>query len=86
MKKVYPYALISLILGIVSYLQLLGIERALLAVIFGVVALKNIKRNNELKGLKYAYWGIGLGLVYMLIVLLIILFKGNDILSILRLK
>lgn len=84
MKKAYPYALISLILGIVSYLQLLGIEKALLATIFGVIALKNINRNNEVKGSKYAYWGIGLGLIYMLLVFLIIVVKGNDILSILR--
>lgn len=84
MKKIYPYALISLILGIVSYVQLLGIERALLAVIFGVVALKSIKNNVELKGTKYAYWGIGLGLLYMAVILFVIVFKGNDIIMMLK--
>jgi len=43
MKK-SKWAIISLILGIVSFIQLLGIERAVLAVIFGILALKEIEK------------------------------------------
>ena len=82
MKKAYPYAVASMLLGIISYIQLLGIERAILAIVFGVIALRKIKESAGLSGEKYAYWGIGLGIVYMVIVLVFVLVKGVDIVSI----
>lgn len=86
MKKLYPYAVVSLVLGIVSFIQLLGIERALLSVIFGVIALRQIKNSNELRGEKLAYWGIALGIIYMAVILVLSIVKGGDILSILPTK
>lgn len=86
MKKLYPYAVVSLVLGIVSFIQLLGIERALLSVIFGVIALRQIKNSDELRGEKLAYWGIALGIIYMAVILVLSIVKGGDILSILPTK
>ncbi|MBA3052408.1 MAG: hypothetical protein FP827_04880 [Candidatus Omnitrophica bacterium] len=83
-EKNYPYALFSLFLGILSFIQLLGLERALAAVGFGIIALLGIKRNGNVKERKYAYWGIALGIIYMMILLAIILYQRGDILCILN--
>jgi|ERR1017187_4762380 hypothetical protein len=37
----YAYATVSLVLGITCYTHLLGMEKAILAIIFGVLALKS---------------------------------------------
>ena len=84
--KNYPYALFSLFLGIISFIQLLGLERALAAVGFGVFALLKINRGGNPKGKKYAYWGIGLGIVYLVVLLAVVIYKGSDLLCILRQK
>lgn len=85
-KKIYPYAVISFVLGIISFFQILGLERALLAVVFGVIALKKMNEDEKLKGRKFAYSGIILGIVYLIILCVIIIFKGSDILNILGSK
>jgi uncharacterized membrane protein YgaE (UPF0421/DUF939 family) len=83
-KKIYPYALFSLILGIISYVQLLGLERAFLAVIFGVLALKQINKDETIKGKKQAYAGIILGLLYTGIIMFMLIFKGGEIFKMLK--
>jgi hypothetical protein len=83
MKKVYPYALISFILGVVSFIQLLGLERAIPAVIFGVIALKKMNAEGVTEGKRYAYAGITLGIIYLIVLTIIMIFKGSVILNIL---
>jgi hypothetical protein len=36
----YAYATVSLVLGITCYVHILGMEKAILAIIFGILALK----------------------------------------------
>lgn len=62
------WAIASVIIGIVSFVQLLGIEKAILSVIFGVLALKEIERESSVSGRKIAYWGISLGVLYIVII------------------
>lgn len=85
-KSIYPYAFFSLILGILSFIQLMGLERALAAVVFGVIALAGINKDKNLKGRKYAYWGIGLGILYLIILLIIIVYKRGELLWLLKNK
>ena len=61
------FALISLILGIVSFIQLLGVEKGILGIIFGIVALREMSRQPELKGRNLAIIGIVLGVVYIIV-------------------
>jgi hypothetical protein len=61
------FAVVSLILGILSFVHLLGIEKAVLSVIFGVLALKE-ERNS-----KTAWSGITLGIVYLVIITTVVI-------------
>ncbi len=72
-------AIASFILGIVSFIQLLGLEKALLAIIFGAVALRELSEVQELKGKNYAYAGIIFGSLYILILGIITIVKWPQI-------
>ena len=56
------WATISLILGIFCFVHFLGAEKGILAVIFGVLALREISKNPAIKGRGKAIVGIILGL------------------------
>jgi hypothetical protein len=74
-KKISEFAVASLALGIVSFITLFGIEKPLLAIIFGALALKRIGKNGELKGRWVALAGLILGcLAFLVIVYLTIRF------------
>lgn len=77
-------AIISLILGIFSFVHLLGVEKAVLSVVFGVLALKEIEQTQKFK--KFAYIGISLGIIYLLIIAVIVTFYSPKLLNILKIK
>ena len=59
------FAIVSLTLGIISFIQLAGIEKAVAAIVFGILALKGIaapQSNTRGEGLAAA--GIVLGIIY----------------------
>ena len=62
------FALVSLILGIVSFVQLLGVEKGILGIVFGILALREITKQPELKGRKIAIIGIVLSALYIVVV------------------
>jgi len=59
------FAIASLILGLISFIQLLGIERAVAAIILGIIALRQISKEPELRGRWLAVTGIILGVLYL---------------------
>ena len=62
--KVHELAIISLVIGILSFINLFGIEKALLAVILGIIALRRIAApESTAKGEGFAAGGIVLGSV-----------------------
>lgn len=63
------FAIVSLILGILSFIQLFGAEKACLAVLFGILALMEIKKEG-LTGKSLAIIGIILGVAYIVIVII----------------
>lgn len=65
-------ALVSLLLGIFSFVHLLGIEKAVLAIIIGILALRESIGNT--KSTKLSWIGIVLGLLYLVVVAVIIMF------------
>lgn len=71
----YAYATAALLVGIISYIQLLGIERALLAIVFAWLALRS-NPQPRLDGRRlWAKAGLVLGLVQLVIVPTIVILK-----------
>lgn len=78
------FAIVSLTLGILSFIQLAGIEKAIAAIVFGVLALKKIAApESNARGEGMAAAGIVLGIIYALIaaVALFILMKNPALLE-----
>ncbi len=75
-------ALISLILGIFSFVHLLGIEKAVLAIIFGTWALK--ETIDSPKSMKIAWVGISLGLLYLVVIAIMVIFYFPKLVSVLE--
>ncbi|MDD5085276.1 MAG: DUF4190 domain-containing protein [Candidatus Omnitrophica bacterium] len=71
------FAVASLVIGILSYLQLLAVEKAAAAVVFGLIALSRIKRNPTRKGRGMAISGILLGIGYIILVAVLLIFKPS---------
>jgi hypothetical protein len=69
----YAYATISLILGISCFINLVGMEKAILAVIFGAMALRASPAPKLRERRAWAKTGLALGTVIVLVVPTIIL-------------
>ena len=69
----YAFATASLLLGIASFISLLGLEKGLLAVIFGILALKAQPLPLLAKRRAWAKTGVALGVVHVALVLVIVL-------------
>jgi len=69
----YAYATISLILGISCFINLVGMEKAILAVVFGWVALKSTPAPVLKERRVWAKTGLGLGALILVVVPTIIL-------------
>ncbi|MBU2567991.1 MAG: DUF4190 domain-containing protein [Elusimicrobia bacterium] len=84
MKIISKLAVASFVLSLVSFIQLFGIEKAILSIILGVFALKEILNSQEeLKGKNYAYAGIIFGSLYILVLLVFVILKGPEIFKLL---
>jgi hypothetical protein len=81
MKK-SAYAVASLVIGILSFIDLFGIEKAIAAGIFGILALKEIK-TTETKSKSLAYAGIALGTIYIIILAILFAIRGPELISLL---
>jgi hypothetical protein len=62
-KMVSEFAIASLVIGILSFINLFNLEKSLVAIIFGLLALKRIKGDIQLGGKKRAIAGIVLGVL-----------------------
>ena len=52
------FAIASLAIAAISFINFAGMEKAILAIIFGILALKRMKKNDNLSGVKFARAGI----------------------------
>ena len=71
----YAYATAALLVGIASYIQLLGIERALLAIVFAWLALRKTPEPSLDNRRLWAKVGLALGVVMLITVPAIVIFK-----------
>lgn len=65
-------AIASLTIGVLSFIQLFGLERSITAIVFGILALRRLKQDETQKGRKLAIAGIILGVIYTAIAIAII--------------
>jgi hypothetical protein len=61
----YAYATAALLVGIASFISLLGAEKAILAVVFGVLALKARPEPVLRSRRRWAQTGLALGIVFL---------------------
>jgi len=73
-------AIISLAVGILSFLNLFGVEKAVLAILLGYIALKEVSSEQK-KANKLAFGGIILGIVYIVFLVTIFILKGSKIIE-----
>ena len=71
----YAYATVSLILGIACYVNLAGLEKAVLAVIFAWLALKSEPQTQLTERRLWAKIGAGLGLFVLIFIPALVLFN-----------
>lgn len=69
--------ILALASGILSFIHLFGIEKALFAVIFGSILLNENKINAE-KPSKKAIAAIVLGFIYIVIIIIVTVIKGPE--------
>ena len=73
MKKL---ALLSLVLAVLSFVQLFGLEKAFLAAFLGVYVLKNSLRLEDEKSRRLALAAVAVAVLYI-ILLAVVLFSGG---------
>ncbi|MFH0912691.1 MAG: DUF4190 domain-containing protein [Candidatus Omnitrophota bacterium] len=61
------FAIASLAIAAISFINLAGMEKAILAIIFGILALKRMEKNDNPTGVKFARAGIILAFLSLLI-------------------
>jgi hypothetical protein len=80
----YAYATIALLLGVASFVNVLGFEKAILAIIFGRLALKSepgpaLKNHRE-----WAQTGLVLGVLQGVLILVLVFLFRNELLEALQ--
>ena len=71
------FAVVSLTLGVCSFISLLGIEKAILAIVFGTLAMKNHGVRPPIR-LGFARFGVALGVLYIILgAVLLIVFRED---------
>lgn len=62
-SKISEFAIASLVLGIMQFIRVFNFEKALLAIAFGILALRRIRTAQGVSGKNLAVAGIVLGMV-----------------------
>ena len=57
-KPVSEFAIASLVIGLLAFISLGGIEKAIAAIVFGALAFKRMDKNEQLSGRRLAKAGI----------------------------
>lgn len=75
----YAFATASLILGIVSFVNLLGLEKPILAIIFGWLALRTKPAPQLTEHRVWAKTGVVLGVIILVVVPVLIIVNFNEV-------
>jgi len=75
----YAFATASLILGICSFVNLLGLEKPILAIIFGWLALRTNPAPQLIQHRVWAKAGVTLGIIVLIVVPVLIILNFNEL-------
>jgi hypothetical protein len=81
----YAFATVSLVLGIACFVNLLGLEKAILAIIFGWLALRRTPEPLLVEHRTWAKAGIVLGILPLVILPILIIFYFDRLVEIIEL-
>lgn len=73
-------AIISLIASLLSFLNLFGIEKAVLAILLGYIALKEVSAE-QMKANRLAFLGMTVGTAYIVFIVTIFILEGLKIIN-----
>jgi uncharacterized membrane protein len=74
-------AVVALLLGISSFINLFGLEKGIMAIIAGALAIRELTETRQTGGKVMAWLGIVLGALSMVTVIFILLWKGPQLLE-----
>ena len=74
-------AIAALVMGIVSFINLLGLEKGLMAIIIGWMAIRELKVEPSRGGKGMAWAGVILGALSMAAVIFLVIWKGPQFLQ-----
>jgi len=66
------FAIVSLVLGIFSFVTILGLEKPIIAIVFGILALRRIAVSPQYKGKNLAIVGIALGAIAIVLIITLV--------------
>src|SRR5262247_2571468 len=75
----YAYATVALVLGISCFVNLLGMEKAILAIIFGRMALKSEPAPPLKERREWAQAGLVLGILQVVMITVLIVIFRNEL-------
>ena len=75
----YAFATVSLILGIVSFVNLLGLEKPILAIVFGWLALRAKPAPPLSEHRVWAKTGVVLGTIILIVLPILIIINFNEL-------
>lgn len=81
----YAYATAALLLGIASFINLLGIEKAILAIIFARLALKSDPLPVLVKHREWGQAGLVLGILQVVVICVLVIIFRHELRVILEL-
>lgn len=81
----YAFATVSLVLGILCFVNLLGLEKPILAIVFGWLALRSAPRPRLEQHRLWAQAGVVLGAITLIIVPVIIILNFDRLREIIEL-
>lgn len=80
----YAYATVSLVLGVASFINLVGMEKGLLAIVFGILALKRLPAPTLGRRRTWGVLGVVFGALQILVVVLLVAFNLDKLLELIQ--
>jgi len=80
----YAYATVSLVLGIMSFVNLLGIEKGILAIVFGALALMSGPGPALAERRAWGKLGVLLGAIQIVFVIAVVALNFDKLLEVIR--
>jgi hypothetical protein len=80
----YAYATMSLVLGILSFVNFLGMEKGILAIVFGAMALRSLPQPALGPRRAWARLGLAFGALQIVVIVAIVAFNWETLLDVIR--